>query len=188
MREINRYRRASLLEQLGDVVRWLRSHPVAAIAVLVLGAGYVAQIVSPQRPTGPTDLFVGECLFARTGAINDTEPGARPIGGPTDVGSIVLAGAAEYAPCSGSHGHEVLAVIPLTTPTGVYENQEAAVEVACEARFEPYVGAPKSASTFETFAVVPSLDDWEAGIRTGLCLVARKDGQWMTRPALGSGQ
>ncbi|MEO8463046.1 MAG: hypothetical protein ABI555_07525 [Chloroflexota bacterium] len=187
MREISRYRRASLREQLGDVVGWFRSHPVAAITVVVLGAGYVAQIVSPQRPTGPTDLFVGECLFARTGAIIDTEPGARPIGGPTDVGPIVLAGAAEYAPCSGSHGHEVLAVIPLTASTGVYENQQATVQVACEARFEPYVGAPRSASGYETFAVVPSLDDWDAGIRTGLCLVARKDGQWMTEPASGSG-
>ncbi|MEO8208735.1 MAG: septum formation family protein [Chloroflexota bacterium] len=188
MPEIDRYRRASLREQLGDVVGWFRSHPVAAIAVLVLGAGYVAQFVSPQRPTRPTDLFVGECLFARTGAVNDTQAGARPIGGPSDVGPLVLAGAAEYAPCSSSHGHEVLAVIPLTTPAGAYENQLAAVQVACEAGFEPYVGALESASRYETFAVVPTVDDWSAGERTGLCLLARKDGQWMTAPARASGE
>ncbi|MEO5918613.1 MAG: septum formation family protein [Candidatus Limnocylindrales bacterium] len=188
MREINRYRRASLLEQLGDVVRWFRSHPVAAIALLLLAAGYVAGVISPPKPSGPTDLAVGDCIFARTAAVNDTQPGARPIGAPADVASIVMAGAAERAPCAGSHGHEVLAVVGMFATTGEYVDQRALIQANCDAAFKGYVGVPESASIFEAFAAAPSRDEWNTGLRTGLCLVARKDGQWMSEPARGSSE
>ncbi len=191
MRERDRYQRASLAEQLGDLLGWFRSHPLIAAVVLIVVGGWLLQILAPQRPTRPPDLAVGDCLFARTLDANLIGPDARPIGEPSAVEAIVMAGGAERAPCDGSHGHEVSAIVPLadlsiSTSGNVRASLRAIVQAKCDAEFVGYVGAPAGASIYGSFAAVPAEAGWRAGERTGLCLVARKDGQWMTSPARGS--
>ena len=191
MRENDRYQRASLGEQLGDLLGWFRSHRFVSVVLLLFAVGWLAQIVAPSRPTGPTDLAVGDCLFARTSDANLIGPGVRPIGVPTAVEAVVMVGGAERAPCDGSHGHEVSAIVPLADlqvpPSGdVIASLRALVQPTCDAAFSGYVGTPAGGSMYETFAVVPTEAAWQAGERTGVCLVARKDGQWMSTAARGS--
>jgi hypothetical protein len=191
MRENDRYQRASLGEQLGDLLGWLRSHRFVSVVLLLFAVGWVAQIVGPQRPTGPSDLAVGDCLFARTLDANLIGPGVRPIGVPTVVEAVVMAGGAERAPCDGSHGHEVSTIVPLASldvPASgeIVAALRALVQPTCTASFSGYVGTPAGGSMYETFAAVPNEEAWRSGERTGLCLVVRVDGQWMTSPARGS--
>jgi hypothetical protein len=191
MRENDRYQRASLGEHLGDLLGWLRSHRFVSVVLLLFAVGWLAQIVAPQRPTGPTDLAVGHCLFARTSDANLVGPGVRPIGLPVAVEAVVMVGGAERAPCDGSHGHEVSTIVPLAdlpVPSSgdVIASLRALVQPKCDAEFDGFVGAPAGASIHETFAAVPNEAGWRSGERTGLCLVVRVDGQWMTSPARGS--
>lgn len=191
MRESDRYQRASLGERLGDLLGWFRSHRFVSVVLLLFAVGWLAQIVAPQRPTGPTDLAVGDCLFARTLDANLIGPGVRPIGDPADVEAIVMVGGAERAPCDGSHGHEVsalvsLADLPVPSAGDVIASLRAHVQPKCDAEFDGFVGAPAGASIYETLAAVPTEAGWQAGERSALCLVARKDGQWMTTAARGS--
>jgi hypothetical protein len=62
----------------------------------------------------------------------------------------------------------------------------AFVQARCDAAFEGYVGRAAAGSVYETFAVVPTIERWQAGERTAVCLIARKDGHWMSSPARGS--
>ena len=105
---------------------------------------------------------------------------------------MLLGGGAEQAPCNGSHDHEMSAIVDLApmvsddTPS-----QEALAQYAagvCRDAFPGYVGRAVDSPMYETFAAVPTADGWAAGSHTGICLVARRDGQWMTHPARGSGE
>jgi hypothetical protein len=206
MREIDRYQRATLREQLLELLGWFRTHKAIGAILVVFAIGWLTQIVAPPRPADPVDLAVGDCLYARTGSSMDVGPTARPIGPPADVEAVVLAGRAERASCSLSHGHEVSAVVALgapgsagasgdpgsaaPTPAGTgaaaMTGIRAFVQARCDAAFEVYVGRSAAGSIYETFAAVPTLERWEAGERTAVCLVARRDGQWMGSPARGS--
>lgn len=191
MPERDRYQQASLGEQLGDLLGWFRSHRFISVVLLIFAVGWLAQIVAPQRPTGPTDLAVGDCLFAQTSDATRIGPGARPIGVPVAVEAVVMVGSAERAPCDDSHGHEVSAIVPLADlpvppSEDVMASLRALVQSTCDAEFDGFVGAPAGASIYETFAAVPTEVGWQAGERTALCLVARVDGQWMSTPARGS--
>lgn len=205
MREIDRYQKATLREQLLELFGWFRTHKAVGAILVVFAIGWIVQIAAPPRPADPADLAVGDCLYARTGSSMDVGPTARPIGAPADVEAVVLAGDAERASCSLSHGHEVSAVVALgapgssvagdpgsvaPTPAGTgaaaMTGIRAFVQARCDAAFEAYVGRPATGSIFETFGAVPTLERWQAGERTAICLVARRDGQWMGSPARGS--
>jgi hypothetical protein len=126
----------------------------------------------------PADLAVGDCLFVRT---TTNQAAGRPIGEPRDVAATVLAGGAERASCSASHGHEVSAVIPVAQ----LGDSSREAPARCASAFAGYVGHPLDRSIYVTFPVVPDATDPAPVV---VCLVARGDGAWMGHPARGSGE
>lgn len=185
--EDDRYEHASLAERLGDIVGWFRAHPLGLVPVLLVAAGFFTQVVAPPRAAGPRDLRVGDCVFVRTSQANAIGPGARPIGEPSEVTQVLMAGAAEQASCSASHGHEVSGLVEGPEPPAGYPGEVQLEEFGgCAAAFTDYVGRTLDGSLYTTFAAVPTADDWATGIRRVVCLVARADGQWMMHAARGS--
>ncbi|TAK02343.1 MAG: hypothetical protein EPO36_02395 [Chloroflexota bacterium] len=184
-RERDRYTRMTLRDQLEGLLDWIRGHRLLVIALLVAAIYVVTQLILPPPTVRPNDLRVGDCLFVRTASMSDLGSDA-PIGDPALVGVSLLSGGADRAPCGASHGHEVSAVLEL--PAAPAAGQQAGLERDCAAAFEPYVGRALIASSYETFAVVPTAAQWDAGIHRAICLIARVDGQWMTHPARASGE
>lgn len=180
-RERDRYGRASLAEQLGNVIGWFRAHPLALLVVAILLGGVVVQVVAPQRSARPNDLAVGDCLFVPTSATHAVGPGGRPIGTPEDVTSVLMRGGAEITSCTASHGHEVSAIVDLPS-----RRVNPEVDRACREAFGTYVGGEADSSRYETFPAVPDTEQWDAGVHRVICLIARRDGQWMSEPARGS--
>jgi hypothetical protein len=125
------------------------------------------------------ELAVGDCLFVRTSTAQEA---TRPIGDERVVTEAILAGKAERASCSASHGHEVSALVDLATLADPFSEARA----ACQTAFEPYVRRAAEGSLYLTFAAVPTPGAQAAGETLGVCLVARADGQWMDHPARGS--
>ena len=191
--ERGRYRRRSLRDRAIEVVDWLKGHP-AASAVLALFLGVVAiQVAAPARSALPADLRVGDCLYIRTPSSMDMGPDARPIGDVTTVEGVLMGGGAEQAGCRTSHGHEVAAIVPVPgtrppLPSGVsiVPTLRAEVQASCDAAFAGYVGRPEAGSIYETFAALPDEAAILGGAQPAICLIARRDGQWMSHPARGS--
>ena len=186
-----RYSRRSPRDRAVEVIDWVRAHPVAA-AVIALFIGVVAiQFVAPGRSARAADLRVGDCLYVRTPNSMDVGPGARPIGDQTTVEAVLMGGGAEQASCTASHGHEVSALVevpavpPVPSGVSVLPTVRAEAETACQAAFQGYVGHPLSSSNYETFAALPATSE---AVADAVCLVARRDGQWMNHPARGSGE
>jgi hypothetical protein len=98
---------------------------------------------------------------------------------------------AEKASCDGSHSHEVLLQTTLADGAGTeYPGATALMErtrAACEAAFTEYVGRPPEGSALELIVAVPPDASWTDGVRAAPCLVGDPTGQFLLRPANGSG-
>ena len=184
-RERDRYGRKSLTEQVGDVLGWFRAHPLALVPVAIIVSGILVQTVAPRRSALANDLVVGDCLFVRTAAVDAIGPSARPIGEPEDVTNVLMRGGAELASCSASHGHEVSAIFDYSREE---DSGDPTIATRCAAAFAAFVRSTVTVTSFETFAATPTVEQWDAGIHRLICLVARRDGQWMDHPARGSGE
>jgi len=184
-RERDRYPHMTLRDHVDELVDWFRSHRLIGLAMILAAGWILVQVIAPPRSGRPEDLRVGDCLFVRTSSVDAFGPGARPIGDVLSVSASLLAGTAEQASCTGSHGHEVSAIIDTSELNGgpAAPNYDA----ACAGVFGSYVGRT-TGSIYETIAVVPTQQQAAAGARRVVCLVARADGQWMTHPARGSGE
>lgn len=194
--ERTRYGRKDLREQLGDVIAWPGSHRFATGTILVAVVGALVIALAQGRFEDPRNLAVGDCLYVPTAAALDPTS-SRPIGEAAAVEQVVVAGGAQKAGCTASHGHEVSAIVtgpdpgPVRTGIGALFDRDAIhrlVQPLCEAAFADYVGHSLDGSAFVTFPVVPEAPEWIAGGRRTLCLVARRGGTWMDHPARGSGQ
>jgi hypothetical protein len=136
----------------------------------------------------PDQLAVGDCLYVRVPAGSSE---TQVIGSPDVVRAVLLSGGAERASCTASHGHEVSArvevpaVPPLPSGVSVLPTVLAEATVACDNAFAGYVGKALADSLYESIAVVPATFETSADV---ICLVARRDGQWMDHPARGSGE
>lgn len=181
-------RGAPLGIQLGELVPWIREHPIRGVVMLLLAAGAIGSILNPPIEATADRLTSGDCIYARTAAASQTGPGSRPIGAPAEVEAVINRGAAVRAACGLSHGHEVSAVVPISSSTGDRETARETVQERCDSVFEAFVHHPLGGSTYVTFAVIPTADQLAAGPPLGLCLVARADGQWLTSPAKNSGE
>ena len=179
--ERSRYGRKSLREQVRDVLAWPGEHRIATLVIVAFVA--VALLLAAARGAivQASDLRVGDCLYV---PLDQTPDDARPIGEARDIGPAVLAGDAERAPCTASHGHEVSAILDLTAFAYPFADAQA----ACAAAFQPYVGRSAAGSSYATFAAVADSAEIAAGAKLGLCLVARADGGWMDHPARASGE
>ena len=117
-RERDRYARASLREQAGDLVASARRHPGAvAIIVLVLGGGVLLTLWTPA-PVTVGELQAGECLYIHAADADTDSPTGRPAGSSTAAVSALYSQGAEKAPCDGSHSHEVALVTVFSDPAG----------------------------------------------------------------------
>jgi hypothetical protein len=190
-----RYRRLSLREQLDELLAWPATHRIAAaliVAVLIIG---LLLAFTGGLLVAPESLAVGDCLFVRTSA---NQADARPIGEIDEVSATLVAGGAERASCSASHGHEVSAIVFGPTPSVVRGELRAetldadairrVMQPLCDAAFAGYVGRSLAGSRYVTFPVAPQPQTWIAEGGRTICLVARADGEWMDHPARESGE
>jgi hypothetical protein len=191
--ERGRYGRRTPRDRAIELADWLRAHPAAVLVGLVIIALFGLQLVLSPRVVAVGDLRVGDCLYVPTQAAQDLAPGVRAIGDAATVEQTLMTSGAERADCNASHGHEVSAIVGLALPlpsNGDLTQDELRqyAQDQCVAAFPGFVGRALDGSLYETFAAVPTADAWAGGSLTGICLVARRDGQWMTHPARASAE
>jgi len=191
-RERDRYARASLREQAGDLIASARRHPgFVLVMVLVLGGGLLLTLWTPSA-VKVGDLQAGDCLYIHAADADTDTPAGRPAGSATGAVSALYAQGAEKAPCDGSHSHEVLLQTMLDdAPSAAYPGASALVErnrAACEAAFSAYVGRPSESSSLELIVAVPPESSWTDGGRAAPCLVGDPKGQFLLSQAKGSGR
>jgi hypothetical protein len=191
-RERDRYARASLREQVDDLVASARRHPgFVVVMVLVLGGGLLLTVWTPT-PVKVGDLRAGDCLYIHAADADTDSPAGRPAGTASGAVSALYSQGAEKAPCDGSHSHEVLLQTTLDDVLGAeYPGASALVErnrAACEAAFTEYVGRTSEGSALEPIVAVPPESSWTDGVRSAPCLVGDPKGQFLLRQALGSGR
>jgi hypothetical protein len=174
--------------QLGELVPWIREHPVRGVITLLLAAGAIGTIFNPPIEATADRLTSGDCMYVRTGAAAQTGSGARPIGEPADVEAVIDKGTAVRAACGLSHSHEVSATVPISASITDPAVARETVQERCDAVFEAYVHHPLAGSAYVTFAVIPTSEQLATGPKLGICLVGRADGQWLTGPAKNSGE
>ncbi|HEX8025523.1 MAG TPA: hypothetical protein VF484_04885 [Candidatus Limnocylindrales bacterium] len=106
---------ASLGIQLGELVPWVREHPVRGIVTLLLALGGIGTLLNPPIEAYPNRLSPGDCISAANAA---APAGAvsRPIGAAGDVEDSINAGTAVRAACGLSHSHEVTAIMAVALP------------------------------------------------------------------------
>lgn len=191
VRERDRYARASLREQAGDVLAELRRHPgIVLVLAIVLGGWLVLQLTRPTVVSVGA-LQDGDCLYIHAADADAMDPAKRPAGSESGaIEALYLAGA-ERAPCNGSHSHEVARQLrfedaPDTAYPGAGVLRDRNLD-ACAAAFTAYVGRAPDGSRYDVAVAVPSEATWTAGERTAPCLVYQRDGDFMQAPARGSG-
>lgn len=191
-----RYGRKTWREQLDDAIAWPGTHRFASGIILAVVVGALLLSAARGRTSSLGDLRVGDCLYIPTAAALDPVS-TRPIGDSAAVEDVVVAGGAQEASCSASHGHEVAAILTGPDPGAGASGTPGLVDrdaihrltrPLCEAAFPGYVGHALAGSVYEVDPVVPDASTWVAGGRRTVCLVARIDGQWMDQPARGSGR
>jgi hypothetical protein len=186
--ERDRYPRASLADQLRGELAAMRRHPgVVLTAVLVLGGGVLLNVVRPQT-VAIRDLAAGDCIYIRAAdAANDTGTG-RPIGSAGQAIQALYANGAERASCDLSHSHEVISTATFPEAGGVAYPGASALEerLGCVAGFTAYVGRAPDGSELELVMAVPDEPAWRQTSRVGVCLLARRDGAYLSGHARGS--
>lgn len=194
--ERSRYGRKSWREEIADALAWPGSHRGATAIVLILLSGGIALSVLTGRGVDRRDLAVGDCLYVPTASARDPSS-TRPIGEAAPVEEVIVAGGAQRTDCTASHGHEVAAVVTAPEPSRAPGEIGTAFDLdaihrltqpSCDAAFAAYVGRELAGSRYVTFPVAPSPEAWVAEGRRTVCLVARRDGQWMDRAARGSAE
>ncbi len=190
-RERDRYRHASLREQLGGELASLRRHPgVVLVLVLLFGGWLFLQLTKP--PFLHVDqLAAGDCLYIHAADADTDTPNGRPAGTSSAAVDALYLQGAERAPCDGSHSHEVILQTVFPDAPGTAHPGSAVLtgrnRAACEAAFTGHVGRPSDGSALELVVAVPPENAWTAGVRAAPCLVGSLDGHFLTGPAKGSG-
>jgi len=101
--------------QLGELVPWVRAHPVRGIVTLLLALGGIGTLLNPPIEAVPNRLSPGDCISAEAPAA-PAGAATRPIGAAGDVEQSVNAGTAVRAACGLSHSHEVTAIMAVALP------------------------------------------------------------------------
>ena len=191
--ERERYRTASWAERIGGELRGMRAHPgVVIVALLVVGGGVFLNLVRPQV-LGVRDLTAGVCLDIRAAdADRLSVTGGRRIGSSRAAVDALYAQGAERAGCDQSHSHEVISTVEFAeNAVAPYPGATVLVDRirdGCVADFAAYVGHPLDGSELDLVVAVPDETAWTSPTRAGACLVARRDGDFLSAPARGSGR
>lgn len=190
--EKERYRRASLAEQIGGELATLRhNRPLIWLLVALVGGWAILTITRPEN-LEVARLGAGDCLYIRAADADTDSPTGRPIGSEAAAVTALFDSGAERAPCTGSHSHEVAEAFMLDEEplAGPYPGQGALADRyrdRCEAAFATHVGRATEGSSLSLIVAIPTPRAWERGARAGACLVARADGRFLPGPARGSG-
>jgi hypothetical protein len=188
-RERDRYRRASLGEQVREgVLGFWRKRAARLITAVVLGGFVVLRLLTPQViPFG--ELRPGDCVYLRPPGPAELTTAVPPI--PATTGDLLGYVAAERADCNLSHSHEVSDAFSVGEPAGAYPSLDAlldAGEERCDAAFEPFIGRGRDGSMYGTALAVPAAAAWADGARYGVCFVFNRDRTLLDRHARGSGR
>lgn len=191
VRERDRYARASLREQAGDVATELRAHPGVMLLIVALVGGWLFFTLTKPVYVQVAGLRPGDCLYIHAPDADTDSPTGRPAGTATGAVAALYGQGSERAACDGSHSHEVLAVfVEEAAADAAYPGGATLIrarEADCTAAFTAWVGRPPEGSVLEPVLAVPDETSWGKGVRAGACLVARADGQFIGVPARGSG-
>jgi hypothetical protein len=191
-RERDRYRRASLREQLGGELAELRRHPGVMAAIVLIVGGWLVLTITQPAVVQVDRLAVGDCLYIHAPDADTTTPTGRPAGTAPGAVMALYGQGAERAGCGGSHSHEVAATFVFPDAAGAAYPGIATLEdsqrAACDATFTAWVGRAPDGSELEAVLAVPDEAGWSTGVRSGACLVAHANGQFLGGPAKGSGR
>lgn len=187
-RERDRYRRASLAEQLREGLLGFWRHRGARLIALVLIGGFVILRLLTPQVVPFRDLRTGDCVYLRPPGPADLTTEVPPV--PATPADLQTYEAAERAACNLSHSHEVSDAFSVGDAAAAYPGLEALVAAygsRCEAAFEPFVGRALDGSTYATAIAVPNTTSWAAGARSGLCFVFNANRTLLDHQARGSG-
>lgn len=190
--EREKYRRASIVEQVGEELRAFWSHkPLVILVAFLVGGWLILRLTEPEYLRVGL-LQAGDCIYIRTSDMDTEGTGGRPIGSEGAAIAALYGLGAQRAPCDGSHSHEVALAWVLEDPlVADYPGQGALVDrerARCEAAFEAHVGRPVEGSTLDLVIAVPPPAAWDEGARAAACLVANGDGSFLLEHAAGSGR
>ncbi|HSL33212.1 MAG TPA: septum formation family protein [Candidatus Limnocylindrales bacterium] len=187
-RERDRYRRASLREQVGDALHAFWGDPLARfITIVLLGGLLVLRLLTPEIVPFSA-LQAGDCVYLRPPGPTDMTTSVKPV--PATSADLQAYDAAERAQCDLSHSHEVSDAFSVGEPGTAYPGLAALVDAnqpRCDTAFEPYVGRALEGSAHATALAVPGEAAWAAGARHGVCFVYNADRSLLDHPARGSG-
>jgi len=147
---------------------------------------------------GTTGLLVGLALALGLGlGLAAKATAAEALEAPADTGTWfdgIAAGAcfddvfttdgdfdfdvpARIVPCGEPHQNETVAAVHLGAPADAYpgDGLGATLDSACATEYEAFLGRPIESSLVEPFSIIPGADDWDAGVRHGLCTVYTGD-------------
>jgi hypothetical protein len=185
VRERDRYQRAGFRQSIDEFFGWFPAHPSGSTGLALVAATLIALRILTPSPLVAADLHPGECLYVRP-------PGGSGVmgrqGASTDleVGIALANGGVEQASCSGSHSHEVVAVLvrPEAAGTPLIAEVAAAADASCRTAAVAYLGLPDgSTGSSEVLAGLPTETAWNEGSRTLVCLVGAPNGAFTSTPA-----
>ncbi|HYO44002.1 MAG TPA: septum formation family protein [Candidatus Limnocylindrales bacterium] len=192
VRERDRYARASLREQAGDLLAELREHPGIIALLVCMAGGWLVLTITKPAVVQVEDLKIGDCLYIHAPDADTDAPNGRPAGTSTAAVAALYGQGAERASCDASHSHEV--IVPIVFPDAPGASYPGAAGLGapwrepCDDAFTGWVGVEPVRSELEVVIAVPSEKAWDKGQRAGACLVARADGQFIAGQAKGSGR
>jgi hypothetical protein len=188
-RERDRYRRASLGEQIREgFLGFWRNRAARLIAAVVLGGFLILRLLTPEIVPF-AELKTGDCVYLRPPGPAELTTSVRPV--PATTADLLTYGAAERAACSLSHSHEVSDAFSVGDAGTTYPGVDALLAASgerCEAAFEPFIGRGPDGSAYGTALAVPGVTAWEGGPRYGVCFVFRRDQTLLGHRARGSGE
>lgn len=190
VRERDRYARASLREQAGDVATELRAHPGVMLLIVVLVGGWLFFTLTKPAYVQVAGLRAGDCLYIHAPDADTDSPTGRPAGTATGAVAALYGQGSERAACDASHSHEVLDAFSEAGDAGApypgTANLIKSREADCTAAFTAWVGRSPEGSELEPVLAVPDEGSWAKGVRAGACLLGHADGQFILGPAKGS--
>jgi hypothetical protein len=187
-RERDRYRRASIREQVSDELRGIWANRTARVVIGVLLLGWLVMLVLTPRPLRMTELAAGDCVYLRAPGTSDL--GSDTPNLPATERALAEVTAGERASCDLSHSHEVSTTFRLEGPDDYpgWDTLVALNSARCDAAFEEFVGHGLAGSRYATAIWVPPPAAWTEGERDAACLVFDRNGAFLGHHLRGSGE
>jgi hypothetical protein len=187
-RERDRYRRASLGEQVREGARGFWRNRAARLVTAVLLGGFLILRMLTPAVVPFAELRTGDCVYLRPPGPAELATSVAAV--PATTGELLAYEAAERADCNLSHSHEVSEAFSVGDAGAVdpgVDALRAAFESRCEAALEAYIGSDREGAPYATVLAVPGATAWADGARYGVCFVFNADRTLLDHHARGSG-